>query len=195
MIFARPVVNALITTKGPFSVLGAHGCRPPIVVFTGTLCLNDVLDDLQIRKSQCSPTACVHSGFLKRTNRLFAEEKLKDFFEQNDDVVIAGYSLGGAVAAIAAYLVTRNSLCRVKRVYTFGAPAVGDEGFVEEYDQLLKRKTYRVVLANDVIPRSNWRFEHVGEPVVFEYDGRSVVDNHSLLSYKKMIEKNEEKKK
>lgn len=157
----------------------------------GTLCLNDVLDDLQIRKSHCSPTACVHSGFLKRTNRLFAEEKLKDFFEQNDDVVIAGYSLGGAVAAIAAYLVTRDSLCRVKRVYTFGAPAVGDVGFVEEYDQLLKRKTYRFVLANDVIPKSNWRFEHVGEPVVLEYDGRSLVDNHCLANYKKIIEENE----
>lgn len=91
------------------------------------------------------------------------------------------------MAAIAAYMVTRESRCKVRGVYTFGAPAVGDDVFVKEYNTLLEECTFRYTLSHDIVPNSNWRFAHVGRHLVLNYDGNSVIENHLLTSYAEKV--------
>ena len=108
------------------------------------------------------------------------------FVQRHDRIVFGGYSLGGAVAVLAAHGVETQRRGAVERVYTFGAPAVGDADFCAHYAALdLERKSHRVRLSDDVIPRLNFRFEHVGRSVVLDYDGHSVIDNHSFGRYHK----------
>ena len=53
-------------------------------------------------------------------------------------VLITGHSLGGALATLAAYDITRaaEEQCPIKvhcMVYTFGAPRVGNHAFARDY--------------------------------------------------------------
>lgn len=71
--------------------------------------------------------------------------------EKPAHVLFTGHSLGGALATLASFsivetLVQRNVLARDRAlVYTFGAPRVGNEAFVDEY---MRRApvTYRVTV-------------------------------------------------
>ena len=51
---------------------------------------------------------------------------------------------------------------------------------------MLKERTFRT-LSQDIVPRSNWRFEHVGKHIVLKYDGKSVIDNHQLTRYAEKV--------
>ena len=47
--------------------------------------------------------------------------------------MVAGHSLGGALAVLAAYDIQQAFGFRSFRVYTFGAPRVGNHPFAREY--------------------------------------------------------------
>jgi Lipase (class 3) len=95
---------------------------------------------------------------------------------------VTGHSLGGASAALFAALLVaepgtyggiapgtyteiRN---RLRAVYTYGSPMVGDPAFAEacDRDPVLGKRVIRFVYANDVVPRvpprASGRFEHFG---------------------------------
>ena len=77
---------------------------------------------------------------------------------------IAGHSLGGALATIAAVDLMQRGW-QVAGVVTFGSPKVGQSQFRELYEQLqLSKCTVRFVNQADPVPwvpPSNWDFEHV----------------------------------
>ena len=79
---------------------------------------------------------------------------------------IAGHSLGGALATLAAVDLTHRGW-QVVAVVTFGSPKVGQRQFRELYEQLqLSKCTVRFVNQADPVPwvpPSNWDFEHVVE--------------------------------
>lgn len=71
--------------------------------------------------------------------------------QQIINVTVTGFGLAGAVAAIAAqHIGVMRPLAFVSCI-TFGAPAVGDQRFKEEYQKVVKEST-RVVRALDPIP-------------------------------------------
>ena len=59
--------------------------------------------------------------------------------------------------------------------------AVGDLSFTKEYR--LAQRTFRYTLSDDIIPRSNFRYRHVGKHINVGYNGTSVIDNHLLTRY------------
>lgn len=184
MRYAFRVVEALRTMSAPYTLVEPTPVLPACIVFSGTGSLRDVLDDLQIQKHWCG-TSYVHAGFAKRARRFMRDPPVEAFVRQNDQVVFGGYSLGGAVAVLAAHGAETRRRGAVGSVYTFGAPAVGDAEFRAQYASLgLESKSHRVRLSDDVIPRLNFRFEHVGRSVVLDYDGHSVIDNHSFGRYR-----------
>src|SRR5262249_37319571 len=94
-------------------------------------------------------------------------------------LIIAGHSLGGALAVLTA-----NRFARARRVvqcvYTFGMPRPGDPAFAAEYGELGDR-TYRLVYQNDIVPtvRPSWlQFRHVGRFLHCDdsgkFDGRNL---------------------
>ena len=185
MKFANVVARTLLGTNGPC----AYRCtppsilRPPMITFSGTVSFGDILDDIQIQRQKCPGGTHVHAGFANRAKRILSEPEVDSFVKKYDDIIFGGYSLGGAVAVITAYLSYIDLGCKVRGVYTFGAPAVGDSQFVEQYEKLFANRTYRYTLSHDIIPKSNFRYEHVGKHIVLDYDGNSVIDNHQLTRY------------
>ncbi|MCH5584523.1 lipase family protein [Shimazuella sp. AN120528] len=64
---------------------------------------------------------------------------------------VTGYSLGGAIATIAALDISKHTPFRNPKVYTFGSPRVGDPVFAMTYDRRIK-ENIRVVNVHDYIP-------------------------------------------
>jgi hypothetical protein len=65
---------------------------------------------------------------------------------------VTGHSLGGALALLAAWRFLRKTL-DVYRVYTFGAPMVGNDAAVKAFDRELEGKVFRFVHGPDIVPR------------------------------------------
>ncbi|MGE0606353.1 MAG: hypothetical protein AB7O62_04435 [Pirellulales bacterium] len=65
---------------------------------------------------------------------------------------ITGHSLGGALAALSAWLFQRKFVS-VHQVYTFGAPMIGNVAASKAFDVELKGKIYRVVNGSDPVPK------------------------------------------
>jgi triacylglycerol lipase len=82
---------------------------------------------------------------------------------------IAGHSLGGALAFIAAERLQRECGIKATGVYTFGAPRVGSSAFVRAYNAGgLGEHTYRLVHGLDIVPSlppSQLGFRHVGRMI------------------------------
>ena len=65
-----------------------------------------------------------------------------------------GYSLGGALASLAALDITDN-LEQVDSVYTFGCPRVGNSNFAAYYNSRVPN-TFRVVNNRDTVAHMPW---------------------------------------
>ncbi|CAJ1401946.1 unnamed protein product [Effrenium voratum] len=94
--------------------------------------------------------------------------KILEWLQARDGHVrvrVAGHSLGGALATLAA--VHLKSFVHVEAVVTFGCPRVGAKNFVELYKALdLHRRTARFANQADPVwrvPLEKWGFVHVVE--------------------------------
>lgn len=65
---------------------------------------------------------------------------------------ITGHSLGGALAMVAAAILSGVPGVPIGGVYTFGQPRVGDPGFRARYDGALGHLTFRCVNDRDLVP-------------------------------------------
>jgi hypothetical protein len=84
---------------------------------------------------------------------------------------IAGHSLGGALAVLTGALLCSRSESsglweKVRGVYTFGQPMVGDQAFARRLEDTLGRSLFRHVYRQDIVPRLPprvmGRFAHLG---------------------------------
>lgn len=90
---------------------------------------------------------------------------------------VTGHSLGGALAAMMGVMLRHerkfrqseeNIAERLKAIYTFGQPMIGDPSFAEacEKDQFLRDNMIRYVYDNDVVPhlpsKTSGPFRHFG---------------------------------
>jgi len=103
--------------------------------------------------------------------------------------IVTGHSLGGALASLAAADLNYNGL-PVERVYTFGAPRVGNLGWAFFYNEMLnlKGRTFRVVNERDPVPHIPYTgvtfmrgYHHVG--IEIWLNGYSFVQCNNVLPY------------
>jgi Lipase (class 3) len=88
---------------------------------------------------------------------------------------ITGHSLGGAMAVLATAAIYTDPYLlplreKLRGVYTFGQPAVGDRVFADAFDAAFGRKFFRHVYRKDVIPHlpplTMGLFTHFGQHLV-----------------------------
>lgn len=103
----------------------------------------------------------VHKGFLKyvqdgfftpNTNNEILGIKIKEHLKNNpqDKIYITGHSLGGAVAELLTARLLDMGVNKDQIVtITFGAPAVGNKAFVEQYEP--KMNLTRITMKGDVV--------------------------------------------
>jgi len=103
-------------------------------------------------------TVCRKAGALTETPRMTLPDCLDALQNSSDNsnnaLWIAGHSLGGALATLAAARLVDEGILAAKDiggVYTFGQPRVGDSQFVDQY--AVAERHFRLVHKNDVVTR------------------------------------------
>nr|XP_027073993.1 uncharacterized protein LOC113698383 [Coffea arabica] len=172
------------------------------VAFRGTepFAADDWITDMDLSYYELPNVGRVHCGFVEalglqrgsgwpknipQSNRQYAyytiREILKDALKNNPNAkfIVTGHSLGGALAilfpSILAYHEEKDLLEWLDGVYTFGQPRVGDSrfgAFVENNMESRRRKYFRIVYCNDIVPRVPWDnswsdFQHFGKCIYF----------------------------
>ena len=132
---------------------------------SGTATWKDVQTDLAVESTafnEENSEFLVHKGFWQYTlDGFFTEktfagktlgEKLADNLrkDKSQKIYITGHSLGGAVAELLAAKLSDMGVAKHQlEVITFGAPAVGNQAFVDEYE--LKMNLTRITMKGDPV--------------------------------------------
>ena len=98
-----------------------------------------------------------HSGFLKRAEMFPIHRILSDNQFKNMDIVVCGYSIGGAIASIVAIKLfiglKHRFQKRLVKCITFGAPPAGDQNLQQFVAQQMSPYIYNFVNINDPVPK------------------------------------------
>jgi hypothetical protein len=149
------------------------------VCFRGTQDLRNWITDLDCRRVatqvQGSNKAEVHAGFRDALNSVLPglRETLTRLAAGKANVFFTGHSLGGALAMLAAgWWETGIALPSARQwLYTFGQPRVGNAAWTAWYDRCLKDRSWRVVHAEDIVPRVPWllhSYRHAGHEAFYD---------------------------
>jgi predicted lipase len=93
---------------------------------------------------------------------------------RNADIILTGHSLGGALAVMAAADL-QSIFGKVKQLYTFGQPRVGNAAFANYMTNFIPN-TFRVIDYGDQVPhvpQSILGFKHSGYEVWYYERGMS----------------------
>ncbi|MGI0485255.1 lipase family protein [Pantanalinema rosaneae CENA516] len=170
-----------------------------IVVFRGTQTTRDWLANLQLEQSDYMQAGInqgrVHRGFFRLYNTL-APQTLNAVNQLDPRIpcYITGYSLGGALATLAAADLAANNpkLKDQLRLYTYASPRVGNPAFANFYEQMVPN-TYRIINLTDtvvMVPPSevrNQEYRHVGQPWSFVFYTGDIAPNHAITLYRAAI--------
>lgn len=118
-----------------------------VLCFRGTGSIRDWLSNIQAVQRNVEG-AEVHSGFQAAFDavRPAIQEQLDPLLAAGRTLYVTGHSLGGALALVATREMGSDSF---GACYTFGSPRVGRF----EFARFIKTPIYRVVNANDLVPR------------------------------------------
>jgi predicted lipase len=126
-----------------------------VVIFRGSANFQNWLTNLNtVRTSYPACGGCsVHSGFYSGYNSVSSTVKndvnnLKSKY-RDAKLIIAGHSLGGALAILAAADLV--NLHAIDATYTFGQPRIGNDAFAAWYPTRV-RNTFRVIHYADIVP-------------------------------------------
>lgn len=175
-------VDAMFIHSTGFVVQSRSG-RVAILCYRGTQPLNLLswlvsldLEPERLEYGFGGRRGTVHGGFYRNTRA--TRYKVMNILEELDDrleaLYVTGHSLGGAMASLMGVMIRhedryRKRLAgRLKAVYTFGQPMVGDPGFADSCreDPFLDRDVIRYIHGDDVIPHlppaSSGPYRHFG---------------------------------
>jgi predicted lipase len=101
--------------------------------------------------------------------------------ENGKRVSVTGHSSGGSIGCVLADYLEMKYPKSIKRIVTFGQPAVGDWSFYRHY--ALKHKTYRVCCDLDIVtfmPFVPLLYWHVGK-LLWLYNGRIYENTPTII--------------
>ncbi|CAK0833970.1 unnamed protein product, partial [Prorocentrum cordatum] len=131
----------------------ARGNGKCAVSFEGTSNAQAAGTDLDYAPQAAYHGTLVHPGFLGEWGSLkpCIEAALDSYGcgQERNPIGITGHSLGGALAALAAFDFGVAGSFSVSEVYTFGMPRVGNADFADRFERLYQDRFFRVVNALD----------------------------------------------
>jgi hypothetical protein len=95
-----------------------------------------------------------HRGFLSGVEEIWqplleaVERRLK---EAERTVLVAGHSLGGALALVGSWRLVRHSV-DVYQIYTYGAPMIGNDTAMQAFEREFPGRIFRYVNRPDMVP-------------------------------------------
>ncbi len=165
--FRRPVTSVLPLAVSRGFIAEGRGFL--FVVFAGTdpLAATDWAIDLDVSHN----AGGIHRGFARAMEAAWAQigGKLTELGSASPPVLMAGHSLGGALAALFAQHFSKRSGRAPDGIYTFGMPRLGSEKFARQFNHELGQITYRLVHADDIVarvPPSELGYRHVGRSLL-----------------------------
>lgn len=156
------------------------------VIFPGTSSAQDWRTDFKFKTVRWSSgpgrtfAGRVHRGFNGAI--LSVVDEILALLPHEARVVVAGHSLGGALAMLCAHRLagTLAPPGKVAAVYTFGQPRVGNWNFAGHYNAMLHDETWRIVNAGDpvtVVPPVLFGYKHAGTEVYLRRGGGATFDH------------------
>jgi len=157
-------------------VVVAEGHGATFVTFAGSdpLKFQDWITDFS---AMPSPNH-LHSGFEAAVETVLPDiqKALGKRAAPNQPVFFTGHSLGGALAILAAWRISRLKNTPEIVVYTFGSPRNGGQEFFDDYTPRLGDFTFRLVHGTDIVPTVPPAlldgYRHVGQAVQCPTGGR-----------------------
>ncbi len=159
-----------------------------VVAFRGSKAAVDFVQDAKFELAEYlwmheSLIAEVHDGFLEDFQAIGGPvvDGVKTLLAARAafrPVFVTGHSLGGALAILCALELVREKV-PVTGVYTYGQPRVGNRTFAGLYDSRLADKTWRLVNANDLVPRLPGLllgYRHCGQEILLTPGGGYLVN-------------------
>ena len=170
-----------------------------LIAFRGTQEPGDILTDISVTLepflSVEKNSLLVHRGFKTGANAVWRHVQTAALRAQQKGkpLILAGHSLGGAVALLSAILLEKSNL-KVHTVWTFGAPKVGNNSFFNYAKNNLAERWQRInqdsdpipalpFTANDEISLQKWADKLGGVlPVLRTFAENSKYDNAPVVS-------------
>ncbi len=168
-----------------------------VFIFKGSKEPHDWLTNFKFNETDFYQRGKVHQGFYhslklffhtlntksKHINKPSFENPFLDMesFNKNSNVILAGHSLGGAIASlVGCYLIESGINKENIEVYSFGSPPVGTEEFCSFYQD--KLNLYRLVNSSDVVPKLDkiTSLFHIGDELILNSNNGEV---HSCNGY------------
>jgi len=178
--------------KDPYLGMILQSATTVVIVFRGTESITELLADtdmLQVRYPYAASAGKAHRGFTRLYGRAARDAVLRCLRKHSADktILIAGHSLGGALATLCALDVAVHSKFKQPQLYTFASPKVGDAAFVAAFDRAI-RHSIRIVNESDLIPvlppsLRNAEYRHVKGAYRLRFSRSTVMSNHTIRSY------------
>lgn len=127
--------------------------KAALLVFRGTSNIGQWIRDARVLPAPFRDWGWAHLGFVRGIEAV--EASLQGFDEvarSKPYVWVAGHSLGGALAVLAAARLKSLAVC-TPSILTYGQPAVGFADFSEKFNRELSERLWHIVNQNDVVPR------------------------------------------
>ena len=168
-----------------------------IIVFRGTMNPKEWIANIQARQVDYPRSrqiqGRVHTGFFRLYQQLAGQvRQVAEQLNPKLPCYVAGHSLGGALATLAAADLATNyaDLTRQLSLYTYASPRVGNEAFATSMRDAVPN-SYRVINFADVVPMvppmtlSKERYTHIGQEWMFlDYAGEGdVSESHAVPAY------------
>ena len=173
-------------TCGQFRGLVALLEKVVLLAFRGTKNIGNCLTDADTLFVSKSPyPGRVHSGFVQAIEQVWPEvRRLLGAPSRAMPLWITGHSLGGAMATLASVRLATEGY-KVRAVYTYGSPRVGDRFFRDSY----RLANYRFVNDNDLVPHLpfRWCYKHVGKLRLVDGHGDFTEEQAAWVAKKRVL--------
>jgi len=130
---------------------------------------------------------CIHEGYYKHSLEIFPNLMKIIHLQPNKNIVLTGHSLGGVLASILGYMLSRYNF--KVNVHTFGSPKFANNQLKHFIEKIENLKIVNVVNTADAVTKkpSNWKYTRVGDTIEGRIDTGNDNVNHGIKVYREIL--------